>query len=217
MEQSGLMIKARLPIREMDKGTPHRAKKGSKTVRGERVVIVGAVTAAGQAAPASARMEAHMEAAQKKQDVELLQLVTFSIGEEEFGVDILKVQEIIRTMEITKVPKAPEFVEGVINLRGKVIPIIDLRKRFGLTAKDHDKNTRIIVIEINNMIVGFVVDSVSEVLRIPANTVEPPPPVVAGLESEYISGVGKLQDRLLILLDLNRLLSKDEAKVLQSV
>ena len=158
-----------------------------------------------------------MEAAQKKQDVELLQLVTFSIGEEEFGVDILKVQEIIRTMEITKVPKAPEFVEGVINLRGKVIPIIDLRKRFGLTAKDHDKNTRIIVIEINNMIVGFVVDSVSEVLRIPANTVEPPPPVVAGLESEYISGVGKLQDRLLILLDLNRLLSKDEAKVLQSV
>ena len=158
-----------------------------------------------------------MEAAQQKQDVELLQLVTFSIGEEEFGVDILKVQEIIRTMEITKVPKAPEFVEGVINLRGKVIPIIDLRKRFGLIAKDHDKNTRIIVIEISNMIVGFVVDSVSEVLRIPANTVEPPPPVVAGLESEYISGVGKLQDRLLILLDLNRLLSKDEAQVLQSV
>ena len=146
----------------------------------------------------------------KKQDDELLQLVTFSIGEEEFGVDILKVQEIIRTMEITKVPRAQDFVEGVINLRGKVIPIIDLRRRFGLDSKAHDKHTRIIVIEINNMIVGFVVDSVSEVLRIPAGTVEPPPPVVAGLESEYISGVGKLQDRLLILLDLDKLLSSED-------
>jgi purine-binding chemotaxis protein CheW len=158
-----------------------------------------------------------MEETQKRQDVELMQLVTFSIGEEEFGVDILKVQEIIRTMEITKVPKAPAFVEGVINLRGKVIPIIDLRRRFGLATRDHDKNTRIIVIEINNMIVGFVVDSVSEVLRIPASTVEPPPPVVAGLESEYISGVGKLEDRLLILLDLDRLLSSEEKDMLASV
>ncbi len=158
-----------------------------------------------------------MEETQKRQDAELLQLVTFSIGEEEFGVDILKVQEIIRTMEITKVPRAPAFVEGVINLRGKVIPIIDLRRRFGLQSRDHDKHTRIIVIEISNMIVGFVVDSVSEVLRIPANTVEPPPPVVAGLESEYISGVGKLEDRLLILLDLDRLLSGEERSMLHHI
>ena len=112
----------------------------------------------------------------KRLDDELLQLVTFSIGEEEFGVDILKVQEIIRTMEITKVPRAEAFVEGVINLRGKVIPILDLRRRFKLPSKAHDKHTRIIVIEMNNMIVGFVVDSVSQVLRIPSNTVEPPPP-----------------------------------------
>jgi purine-binding chemotaxis protein CheW len=158
-----------------------------------------------------------MEETLKKQDAELLQLVTFSIGEEEFGVDILSVQEIIRMMDITKVPRAPEFVEGVINLRGKVIPIIDLRRRFGLSTRDHDKHTRIIVIEINNMIVGFVVDSVSEVLRIPASTVEPPPPVVSGLESEYISGVGKLEDRLLILLDLNKLLSGEERDMLGSI
>ena len=92
-----------------------------------------------------------MEETLKKQDAELLQLVTFSIGEEEFGVDILSVQEIIRMMDITKVPRAPDFVEGVINLRGKVIPIIDLRRRFGLSTRDHDKHTRIIVIEINNM------------------------------------------------------------------
>ena len=157
-----------------------------------------------------------MERLQKKDD-ELLQLVTFSIGEEEFGVDILKVQEIIRTMEITKVPRAQDFVEGVINLRGKVIPIVDLRRRFGFSSKAHDKHTRIIVIEINNMIVGFVVDSVSEVLRIPAATVEPPPPVVAGVESEYISGVGKLQDRLLILLDLDKLLSSEDMEALSKV
>ena len=157
-----------------------------------------------------------MEETQKKIDAELMQLVTFSIGEEEFGVDILKVQEIIRTMEITKVPRAPDFVEGVINLRGKVIPIIDLRRRFSLQSRAHDKHTRIIVIEINNMIVGFVVDSVSEVLRIPSSTVEPPPPVVSGLESEYISGVGKLEDRLLILLDLDRLLSHEERDLLTS-
>jgi len=150
----------------------------------------------------------------RRGDVELLQLVTFSIGEEEFGVDILKVQEIIRTMEITKVPRAPQFVEGVINLRGKVIPIIDLRRRFSLHTRSHDSNTRIIVIEITQMIVGFVVDAVSEVLRIPVDTVEPAPPVVAGMDSDYISGVGKLHDRLLILLDLDRLLSADDIEML---
>lgn len=158
-----------------------------------------------------------MEASQKKQDDELLQLVTFSIGEEEFGVNILKVQEIIRTMEITKVPRAPEFVEGVINLRGKVIPIIDLRRRFGLISKPEDKDTRIIVIEINNVIVGFVVDAVSEVLRIPASTVEPPPPVVAGVESDYVSGVGKLKDRLLIMLDLDKILSTEDMDMLSAM
>lgn len=158
-----------------------------------------------------------MDPSQKKQDDELLQLVTFSIGEEEFGVNILKVQEIIRTMEITKVPRAPQFVEGVINLRGKVIPIIDLRSRFGLASIPVDKDTRIIVIEINNIIVGFVVDAVSEVLRIPATTVEAPPPVVAGVDSDYISGVGKLKDRLLIMLDLDKLLSTEDIDMLSAL
>ena len=153
----------------------------------------------------------------QKKDSNLLQLVTFHIGEEEFGVEILKVQEIIRMMGITRVPKAPDFVEGVINLRGKVIPIIDLRKRFGMAAQEHDKHTRIIVIEINGVIIGFVVDSVSEVLRIPADTVEPPPPIISGIESEYIRGVGKLADRLLILLDLDSLLSKGEQSLLSGI
>lgn len=147
---------------------------------------------------------------------QIKQLVTFSLGQEEFGVDILKVQEIIRMVEITKVPKAPDFVEGVINLRGKVIPVVDLRRRFGMTQAEHSKDTRIMVVDICKTITGFIVDSVSEVLRIPADTIEPPPPVVAGIESEYINGVGKLEDRLLILLDLDKVLSGEEINQLAS-
>lgn len=135
---------------------------------------------------------------------ELLQLVSFKIGDEEFGVDILKVQEINRMLEVTRVPNAPEYIDGVINLRGKVIPIIDLRRRFGMERKVHDKNTRIVVVELNGKIVGFVVDAVSEVLRIPKSVTEPPPAIVAGIEAEYITAVGKLEDRLLILLDLEK-------------
>jgi purine-binding chemotaxis protein CheW len=152
-----------------------------------------------------------------RQESTLLQLVTFNIVGEEFGIDILKVQEIIRTMEITKVPRSPDFVEGVINLRGKVIPIIDLRKKFCLEAREHDKQTRIIVVDMLEMIVGFIVDSVSEVLRIPSSTVEPPPAVVAGSKSEFIRGVGKLEDRLLILIDLDKLLSIEEHQSLQTI
>jgi purine-binding chemotaxis protein CheW len=148
---------------------------------------------------------------------DMLQLVSFKLREEEFGVDILQVQEIIRMQEITNVPNAPSFVEGVINLRGRVIPILDLRKRFGLEAKEHSKTTRIIVVMIGQVTVGLIVDEVSEVLRLPEDTVEPPPPIVAGIESDYIKGVGKLEDRLLILLDLNKILSGEEKNSLEMV
>lgn len=141
---------------------------------------------------------------------ELLQLVSFNIGDEEFGVDILKVQEINRMVEITKVPQAPHYVEGVINLRGKVIPIVDLRKRFNLEVKEYDKNTRIVVVDIEGAIIGMVVDSVSEVLRLPSDTIEPPPEIVTGVNSEYIKGVAKLEDRLLIFLDLSRVVDVNE-------
>jgi purine-binding chemotaxis protein CheW len=142
-----------------------------------------------------------------KQSDEILQLVSFNIGEEEFGVDILKVQEINRMLNVTRVPNAPEYVEGVINLRGKVIPVVDLRKRFGLPPKEHDKNTRIIVIELSGKTVGFVVDSVKEVLRIPKSVTEPPPALATNINSDYITAVGKLDDRLLTLLDMERVLS----------
>ncbi len=141
---------------------------------------------------------------------EVLQLVTFRLGREEYAVDILNVQEINRMVEITNVPNSPPHVEGVINLRGRVIPVVNLRKRFGLDGKEFDRDTRIIVMDIKGTVAGFIVDGVSEVLRISSDTVEPPPPITNGVNSEYVKGVGKVDDRLIILLELERLLSENE-------
>jgi len=149
----------------------------------------------------------------KQTHEEQLQLVGFRVGGEEFVIDILRVQEIIRTQQLTRVPNSPDCMEGVMNLRGKVIPVIGLRKRFGLKEVPPDKQNRIVVIEIQGAVLGFVVDAVSEVLRIPADTVEPPPRISL-VEREYVAGVGKIGDRLLILLDTDRLMSGSEQEVL---
>ena len=138
----------------------------------------------------------------------LLQLVSFRIAEEEFGLDILRVQEIIRTQQLTRVPNLPHYIDGVINLRGKVIPVIALRKRLGLESLDADKKTRIVVVDVHGQILGFVVDSVSEVLRIKSETVEPSPKL-GPVERDYISGVGKLDNRLLLLIDLEKLMDDE--------
>jgi purine-binding chemotaxis protein CheW len=114
---------------------------------------------------------------------------------------------------ISKIPEAPDYIEGMINLRGKVIPLINLRRRFGLERREINKQTRIIVVDIEGRILGIVVDSVSEVLRIPASTVEPPPPVVSGKGAQYIKGVGKIGDKLLILLELEKLFRDIEKEV----
>ncbi len=138
------------------------------------------------------------------------QLVTFKLDEEEFGVDILKVQEIIRTVEITVVPKMPGYMEGVINLRGKVIPVVNLRTRFNKPTTEQNNNTRIVVVNLNNITLGLLVDSVSEVLRLSEDVVEPPPPIMeGGMDTEYIQSVGRLEDRLLILLDLEKVFGDD--------
>ncbi len=136
---------------------------------------------------------------------DILQLVSFNLGNEEYAVDILKVQEINRMVEITTIPNAPSYVEGVINLRGKVIPVINLRKKFGFEIKEMDTHSRIIVVDVGNT-VGLIVDSVSEVLRLSSDTVEPPPRMTGNGSADYILGIGKLQDRLLILLDIETLL-----------
>lgn len=143
---------------------------------------------------------------------DLLQIVSFRVGDEEFGFDILRVQEIIRHQHLTRVPNSSEFVDGVINLRGKVIPVIALRKCFGITQQPGDGQTRIVVLEVQGTILGFIVDSVPEVLRIP-NSAVAAPPRFAKNEREYVSGVAKLEDRLLLLLDVDRIMSMQETKV----
>lgn len=153
----------------------------------------------------------------KNESTELLQLVSFKIANEEFGIDILNVQEINKMTQVTKVPNSPEFVEGVINLRGRVIPVVNLRVKMDLPNREYDKDTRIIVVDLTGKTVGFLVDSVSEVLRIPRNIMEPPPSIVAGINSNYITAVGKLEDRLLILLDLDKILHQEEKAVLETV
>lgn len=136
-----------------------------------------------------------------------LQLVTFGIGGEEFAVEILAVQEINRMLDLTRVPQSPPEVEGVINLRGRIIPVIDLRRRFGVDVGERTDQNRIIVVEVEGKVLGFIVDRVHEVLRIKRSIVDPAPSMATSIESDFIAGVGKLEDRLLILLDLQKLFS----------
>jgi len=141
------------------------------------------------------------------------QLVVFKIGDEEFGVDIAQVREIVRLIEITYMPKAPEFIEGVVNLRGQIVAIIDLAKRLGIPSRPRGDATRIIVIEIKENTVGMIVDSVSEVLRLSSEDVEEVPGLIeTEVPEHYIRGVGKLPERLLVLLDLSRVLTHEEIR-----
>lgn len=145
------------------------------------------------------------------------QLVVFDLANEYYGIDIAAVEGIIKMQSITAVPRTPSFVEGVINLRGKVLPVIDLRKRFGLNPSEHTKATRIVVVEMNGVAVGLVVDAVSEVLRISSETVEPPSSLLAGVDTAFIKGIAKVAERLVILLDLSRVLSLRERADLQAM
>jgi len=154
---------------------------------------------------------------EQKDETEILQLVSFKIGNEEFGVNILKVQEINRMLNITNVPNSPDFVDGVINLRGRIIPVIDTRIRLNLPKIEHNHKTRIIIVELNGKTAGFIVDEVSEVLRIPKNITEAPPAMISSINSDYIIAVAKLEERLLILLDLEKILSNEETEVLEDI
>ena len=139
----------------------------------------------------------------------LKQIISFKIGDEEYGLEILKVKEVIRIKEITRLPKAPDFVRGVINLRGDVIPIIDLRKKFGLPEEMYADNTRVIVVEVEGKLMGIVVDSVSHVIRIDESQIDKPP-LLSGMSREYIMGVVKLDKRLIVLLNIDRILTTEE-------
>ena len=143
----------------------------------------------------------------KHAEHDVLQLVSFNIENEEFAIDILNIQEINRISEVTRVPNTPEFVKGVINLRGKVVPVIDLRLRLGQSATERNSNTRIIVFEVEGKIIGFIVDKVNEVIRINSSATEPPPSIVSGIDAKYITAIAKMGERLLILLDLKTIIS----------
>jgi purine-binding chemotaxis protein CheW len=139
------------------------------------------------------------------------QLVVFAIKNEEFGVDITQVKEIVKLLEVTYVPKAPSFIEGVINLRGQIAAIVDLAKRLGFEPSPRGEATRIIVVEIGNNLVGMIVDSVSEVLKLSSNNIDEVPTLIeTEVPEHYIRGVGKLPNKLLILLDLDKVLSPEE-------
>jgi len=141
-----------------------------------------------------------------------IQVIGFRIGRETYGVRISTVREIVRVLDITPVPNAPEGIEGVINLRGKIIPVMDLRKRFGLSEIQTDKKSRILIVEVNNQLLGLIVNAASEVLKISPSDVEAPGRMFSDEESGYITGVGKLGGRLIILLDISKLLQRQEFK-----
>ncbi|HJX85786.1 MAG TPA: chemotaxis protein CheW [Candidatus Angelobacter sp.] len=146
-----------------------------------------------------------------------LHIVGFRIGRETFGVPIAMVHEIVRVPDITAVPEAPDYVEGVINLRGKIVPVIDLRKRFGELEIESTKKNRILVAEVDHKMVGLMVDAASEVIKLPESDVEPAPNVFEEGELNYVTGVGKLGGRLIILVDLTRILQKGELRRLGEV
>ncbi|KXG77634.1 Chemotaxis protein CheW [Fervidicola ferrireducens] len=143
---------------------------------------------------------------------EIRQFVVFKLGQEEYGVDIMQVNTIERMMPITRVPKAPDFVEGVINLRGEIIPVIDLKKRFGLASGEVTADTRIIIVMLDDLTVGMIVDSATEVVQLPQDSIEPPPSVAGNISSDFLEGVGKIGDRLLIILNLEKILRPGEAE-----
>lgn len=145
------------------------------------------------------------------------QLVVFTLAGETYGVDIYQVREIIRVPDVTKVPKAPDFVEGVINLRGGVIPVLDLRRRFGMASQEASADARIVIVELADELIGMRVDGVSEVLRLDADKIEPPSPYIVNVDSQFVSGIARIDDHLILLIDLNLILHPEEQEELKDV
>lgn len=151
-----------------------------------------------------------------RESIPQLQLVTFWVGGEEFGVDVLSVHEILRHQPVTAVPGAPAFVQGVIDVRGALVPIIDLRHRFGAPSAEVDGETRMVLVRFEEERLGLVVDAVTEVLRVPESAVSAPPRYFRGIASEYLRGIVRLEGRIVILIDMDLVLSSEERIALQA-
>ena len=159
-------------------------------------------------------MQAVMESTQMQSAARGGKYLTFSLAEEEYGLEILKVREIIGIMDITAVPQMPEYVKGVINLRGKVIPVIDLRLKFGLPPAEYTDQTCIVVVDVGSL-TGIIVDTVQEVLDIEGSQIDPPPPLGANVDTTFILGLGKVKDEVKILLDVDKVLSTEELREIE--
>jgi purine-binding chemotaxis protein CheW len=145
-----------------------------------------------------------------------VQLVIFKLANEDYGLPISKVQEINRMVTVTKLPQTPDFMEGIINLRGRIIPVVDLRKRFGFAAQEYQDATRIIVVDISGQTVGIIVDAVHEVVKLAGESIELPPSNFA-MDVQFVQGIGKLDDRLVIVLDIDRIMTTDESIMLKAI
>lgn len=152
-----------------------------------------------------------------KDTVEEIKVIVFRLNDEEYGVEVSQVRSIEKMQNITRVPRTPEFVKGVINLRGIVTPIVNLKTRFNLGEEQYTDATRIIIVAVEDMEVGLIVDAANDVIDIPVNTIEQPPAVVGGIKATYLRGVAKLHDRLLIMLNLDKVLSPEEIQAMSSV
>ena len=155
---------------------------------------------------------------ENKVDVEnSINLVTFKLGNNEYAIDIMQAKEIIKMEKITLIPNAPDYVEGVINLRGNIIPIVDLKKRFNLEENDGEKNTGIIIVKIDDVDMGIIIDAISKVVSISNSNIQPPPPMLSGIGQKYIKGVAKLDDKLLVVLDLEKLIVGDDEDIEENI
>ncbi len=154
-----------------------------------------------------------METIATKKEVTEGKFLTFVLGNEEYGIEILRVREIIGLMDITTVPQTPDYMKGVINLRGKVIPVIDLRLKFSMQEEEHTQETCVIVAEVNNTSIGIIVDSVSEVLDIKSDEIEETPSFGQGIDTNFIMGMGKTREKIIILLDIEAVLSSEELEI----
>lgn len=154
---------------------------------------------------------------EQKEIIGEVKVIVFRLKDEEYGVEVGQVKSIEKLEHITRVPRTPKFVKGVINLRGVVTPIVDLRSRFGLEDAAYTESTRIIIVAVGELEVGLIVDAANDVIDIPVNAIEPPPEVVGGVEAAYLRGVAKLEKRLLILLNLDKVLNTEEIKQLDSL
>lgn len=145
------------------------------------------------------------------------QLVKFSIADQNFGIGITQIYQIIKPQEVFKVPNTPPFIEGLINLRGRVLTVFNLRKRFGLPDKPNDDNTKVLIVNMNNLLLGFTVDNVTEIVRISDEDIVDTPPTLKDFDHRFLSGVGKLGEKLILLLDLDKVLTPDEEQQVQEI